>query len=118
MRITLTAAAFTIVAFLPLNSHALAGDAGEAGATASDAGATSESHGGSAGSAGSAGKGGAAGAGGAKAAATGPGPNLPDPGTDQTNSCSIGGPHGQWGVFGTTLALGAAFLTLRRRRSH
>ncbi len=115
MRITLTVAAFTIAAFLPTTGHAEAGDAGDAGASSvSDAGAASEVGGSSAAGAGgsSAGKGGSsAGAGGRV-----PAVNLPDPGTDQTNSCSIAGPHAPLGVFGTTLALGAAFLTLRRKR--
>ena len=43
---------------------------------------------------------------------------LPDPGTDQSNSCSIGAPGGSWGLFATTVALGAALLTARRRRRH
>jgi hypothetical protein len=43
-------------------------------------------------------------------------PNLPDPGTAQSDACSIGGPSGQWGVFGTALALSAAVFAVRRRR--
>jgi MYXO-CTERM domain-containing protein len=47
-----------------------------------------------------------------------PAPNLPDPGTAESNACSMGGPSDRWGPFGTTLALGVAFLTTRRRRRH
>jgi hypothetical protein len=116
MRFTLSAAAFTIVAFYPLVSHALSGDAGEAGASSDAAGAAgaSEAQGGKVGAGGaSAGKGGASGSGGS---APVPAPNLPDPGTDQSNSCSMAGPRAPWNLFGTSLALGAACLMLRRRR--
>jgi len=63
--------------------------------------------------------GGSAGSGGASAGSGGkpPLPPLPDPGTDQSNSCSVGGPSSQWGIFGTTLALGAVLFKLRRRRA-
>jgi len=75
------------------------------------AGAAGEAGGATAGSGGKAG-GGTAGGGGKP-----PTPALPDPGTDQSNSCSLGAPGGKWGLFGTTLALGAALFTIRRRRS-
>ena len=121
MRITLTLAAFTIAAFLPITSHAEAGEAGDAGAIGvSDAGAPAEAQGGStggtagsSGAAGSAGKGGSSGA----APAPGPGPSLPDPGTEEPSACTIAGPQRQLGIFGTTLAFGAVVLTLRRRRA-
>jgi len=95
-----------------------AGSAGEpstAGAGNATAGDGGEALGGTGGQAG--GTGGTGGqAGGAKGGAP-PAPNLPDPGTAQSNSCSIAAPSGQWGLFGTTLTLGAAFLAARRRRS-
>ena len=122
MRITLAVAAFTIAAFQPITGHAAVGDAGDAGATAgAEAGAPSVATGGSAGA-----TGGSAGATGGSAGATGgvagaapnkPGISLPDPGTDDSNSCAIAGPRGQLGAFGTTLLLGAALLTFRRRRA-
>jgi len=112
MRITLPVAAFTIAAFLPTTSHAQVGDAGEAGATsAADAGAPGEAQGGAPG--GSAGKGGTGGSAGAPRV---PAPNLPDPGTDTTNSCSFTGRPGSLGIFGATLTLGAAILVARRKR--
>ena len=115
MRITLAVAAFTIAAFQPITGHAAVGDAGDAGATAgAEAGAPSVATGGSAGATGgSAGPtGGAAGA-----APNKPGISLPDPGTDDSNSCAIAGPRGKLGAFGTTLLLGAALLAFRRRRA-
>ncbi len=116
MRTTLTIAAFTIAAFLPTTGHAEAGAAGDAG----DAGATSPSAAGApAASGGTGGSGGIGGAAkGGSSGAPGPGISLPDPGTDDSNSCSFSTVHHHVGVFGTTLALGAAFLVLRRRRSH
>ena len=115
MRNTFAAAAFTIAAFLPITGHAAAGDAGDAGSTSEpEAGAPSVVSGGSAGA-----SGGSAGttAGAAGAPPNKPGISLPDPGTDDSNSCAIAGPRGQLGAFGTTLLLGAALLTFRRRRA-
>jgi len=115
MRITLAAAAFTVAAFLPISGRAAVGDAGDAGATSeSEAGAHSVATGGSAGA-----TGGSAGAtgGAAGAAPNKPGISLPDPGTDDSNSCAIAGPRGKLGAFGTTLLLGAALLAFRRRRA-
>ena len=122
MRITLAAAAFTTAAFLPTTSHAQPSDAGEAGtSTTSDAGAPAEVSGGASGSLGAAGSAAAAGKGGTGGAAAtpapGPAPNLPDPGTDSSNSCSFSGPRGRLGVFGGTLLLGVTLLVLRRRRA-
>ena len=115
MRITLAAAAFTIAAFLPMTSHAEPSEAGTS--STSDAGAPTEALGGASSGAGSAGKGGTGGSAGAAAPAPGPAPNLPDPGTDATNSCSFAGPHGHLGSFGSSLLLGAVVLSFRRRRA-
>lgn len=133
MRLTLTLAAFTIVAVHPLTSHALTADAGAAGSsdaagaagsdeeagaggtvsTATSSGGASAGKGGTGGTAGISGTGGSSGA-----AAPKPAPNLPDPGTEQPGvSCSLAGPNAPWNLLGTSLALGAACLTLRRRRS-
>jgi len=104
MRITLALAAFTIAAFLPITSQAQVGDAGEAGATgAADAGAPGDAQGG-------------APAGGSAGAPRVPAPDLPDPGTDTTNSCSFASRPGSLGVFGATFALSAALLAARRKR--
>jgi hypothetical protein len=119
MRTTLTVAAFIIAGFLPNAGHAAASDAGDAGASREAEGGTpsagtsgNTASTGTAGTAANAGKGGASGA-----PPNTPGISLPDPGTDESNSCTVAGPHGTVGVFGTTLALGAAFLMLRRRRA-
>lgn len=113
MRATLTIAAFTIAAFLPTSGHAEAGDAGDGG----DSGATSAPAAGApAATGGTSGSAGTGGAKGGSSGAPGPGINLPDPGTDDSNSCSFSAAHHPVGAFATTLALGAAFLTLRRRR--
>jgi len=90
-----------------------AGEPSEAGSSNTTAGASAGGNGGVGGSAGSGGQGGAAKGGAPPAAGA---PNLPDPGTDQSNSCAIGGPSGSSGLFGTALALGAALFSLRRRR--
>ena len=126
MRLTLSVAAFTIVAFHPLTSRALPGDAGAAGTTdAGGAAGAVDLEAGAAGTAdsapssgGSAGKGGSGGTGGSAGSAPKPAVNLPDPGTEQPGvSCSMAGPNAPWNLLGTSLALGAACLTLRRRRS-
>jgi hypothetical protein len=88
-------------------------NAGGSGAAGADSGGDLGGNGGAStatgGTAGGGGKGGGA------PAASGA-PNLPDPGTAESDACSIGGPSGPLGIFGTTLALGAALLTVRRRR--
>ena len=90
-----------------------------AGADSSAAGDSGSNLGDAAGVGGSGSTGGTGGAGGSTAGAAGkpPVPNLPDPGTDQSNSCAIRGPSRPWGLFGMTLTLSAALLTVRRRRS-
>ena len=88
-------------------ANATAGDSGEA---LGGAGGTASGGGGQAGGAGQ------AGGGGGKPPAGGA-PNLPDPGTAQSDACSIGGPNEKWGIFATTVALGAALFSVRRRRS-
>ena len=102
-----------------------AGEAGEAGGVGSPSTAGASAAGGGSGNtlggeAGAAtpsgGSGGSAG-GGAGSAGKPPAPPLPDPGTDQSNSCSVGGPGSQWGLFGTTLTLGSVLFALRRRRA-
>jgi hypothetical protein len=108
MRFTIVGAAFAIAALLPISAHAAEGGAGGEAGALGEAGELGSVTAPSGGSAGSAGKGGAAGA--------TPAPALHDPGTASTGvSCSIAGPNGDWGMFGTTVALGAAFWTLRRR---
>ena len=127
MRFTLAAAAFTLVALHPLRSHAQASDAGAAGVGSDAAGSTATgndaageageapvSKGGSGGASSSGGASGNAGKGGSGGAAP---VSAPDPGTDDTNACSVAGPNAPWNLFATSLALGAACLTLRRRRS-
>ena len=111
----------------PTGTAGQGGEAGEAGASnagssgtpAGGSTATGDDWAGAGGDAGSAtpsaGTGGSSGSGGGGGKP--PAPNLPDPGTDQSNSCSIGGPGGNWGLFGTALALGATLLAVRRRRS-
>ncbi|HYQ02010.1 MAG TPA: vanadium-dependent haloperoxidase [Polyangiaceae bacterium] len=106
------------------------GEGGEAGAgnastgghptggSSSTGGDRGDDLGGAAGATGGASAAGGGSKGGASAAGSGgkpPAPPLPDPGTDQTNSCSMSANGGHWGLFGTTLALCAALFTIRRR---
>jgi hypothetical protein len=108
------------------------GEGGEAGAsnagtggspsggTSSVGGDSGEDLAGAAGATGGTATGGSGGKAGGNAAGSGgkpPTPALPDPGTDQSNSCSMSAGHGQWGIFATTFALGAALFAIRRRRS-
>jgi len=91
-----------------------AGTAGTGGRAGAAAGGTGDEVRGAGGDAGAATPSGGKPSGGAPSASGAP--NRPDPGTDQTNSCSVGGPSSPWGLFGATLALGAALFVVRRRR--
>ncbi|HEX2671161.1 MAG TPA: vanadium-dependent haloperoxidase, partial [Polyangiaceae bacterium] len=116
---------------LPSDPPGEGGEGGEAGASTDGTGGvhsggtgSSDDSGnelaGAAGEAGAATTGGSGGKGGGSSAGGGgkpPTPALPDPGTDQSNSCSMGAPNGPRSLFGTALALGAALFTIRRRRS-